>query len=254
MGQFFSDGDFHSDLERQAFKQLSSSKPIDPLIFFVTANHENDFKDYQDLILSVKNIPDELQSERFNKFDDEKKANYVFNKTQNKYFKRFSLYNAFDELLDNGVYNCISGTAFYAILYHEMGLDLKIYETPYHAFLELQDLNGKNILVESTDASFGFVDKHQKIVERKEAYSFNGDLFQIQGIGNQNDQQEISYLAEISLLQLAGLQYYNLAVVEFNDGNFDKSSKLLKKASYLYPSSRIITLQMLSEKYLASSN
>ncbi len=251
--QYFSVSDFHSEFERKAFEQIVQNKPIAPATFLVTADEDKLFADYRDMTLLIKSIPSQFNSSRFEGMEFEKKLKYIFKQTQKEYFKRYQLYNSYADLIEEGNFNCISGTAFYALLLSEMGYNVHIFETPYHAYLEVEAENGDMILIESTDAAFGVVDKIKRVESRREEYAQGESEFIAKGLGNVNNNPEEIFTNEIDIIKLAGLQYYNKAVVAFNSGEFEKASTLLKKAAYLYPSSRIIMLQLLSEKLIVSN-
>ena len=178
----------------------------------------------------------------------------VFRDTQKENFKRYKLYESLGNLIKDGNYNCISGTAYYAVLFRELGFKTFIFETPYHTFLEIENTEGERILIESTDRAFGVIDKLKKIESSRDEYAFGDAGFIPKGLGSTGSMPDQKHLVEIDIMQLAALQYYNSAVVEFNEGRFEEASVLLKKGSLLYPSSRIILLQMLSDKMMASLN
>lgn len=254
LAQFLGNDDYHSEFERKAFEQLLAGKTVDPGIFLYTVNPENEFEDYQHYALHIKAVSIELKNEFSQIEEADKLTKKVFKATQKESFKQYQLYENLNSLLKDGIFNCISGTAYYSLIFQELGFRTHIYETPYHVFLEIEDENEERILVESTDKAFGVLDNPKAIKKRREQYSEGEMSFVPQGLGSNGDPFESAMLKEIDLIKLAALQYYNSAVVEFNNGNFDKADKLLKKSSYLYPSSRIILLQMLSEKMTASLN
>ncbi|QNL21689.1 hypothetical protein HZR84_06980 [Hyphobacterium sp. CCMP332] len=251
--QYFAVSDFHSDFEKKTFEQLKQNKLVDPSSFLIAAESKNGLNEYRDFSLLLKSIPLELNTSKMDRMDFEKKLKYIFKTTQKKYFNSYQLYESYSDLLEKGDYNCISGTAFYALLLSEMGYKIHIYETPFHAYLEVENENGEFILIESTDAAFGVVDKMKNVKSRREEYAQGQSEFVARGLGNASENPEEIFTNEINLFNLAGLQYYNLAVLAFNEGEFEKASKLLKKAAYLYPSSRIIMLQLLSEELIASN-
>ena len=141
------------------------------------------------------------------------------------------------------------------MVFSNLGYEIKIWETPYHAFLEVFDENGQGILIESTDPAFGVVSNAKKIEKRKKEYLNGYNLSNPIGIGaNKIEDGVEGYIKEINLKELAGLQYYNDAILAFNRGDYNQASITLKKASYLYPSPRIVMLQMLSDRFLLSMN
>jgi hypothetical protein len=57
---------------------------------------------------------------------------------------------------------------------------------------------------------------------------------------------ENSIFRKVKLIELAGLQYYNDAIVHFNNQEFGQAVHQLSKAYLLYPSDRIEGLRELS--------
>lgn len=253
-GQYFAHSDFQSEFERKAFERLVQNKAVDPMMFLVTTDSQRGLEAYTDIVLQMKRILEELNSSRFDSLPDDKKVKKIFKQAHKTFFRRYELYHTFGDLMEYGDYNCISGTAFFALLYREMGYEVHIYETPFHTFLEIEVSDSQKFLIESTDENFGFVDNAIKIEKRRQEYAIGEHMGMPQGLGNTEEMKPEGFIREINLRQLAGLQYYNAAVVKFNEGQYNAASLLLKKAGYLYPSPRIIMLQMLSERFLITMN
>jgi hypothetical protein len=55
-------------------------------------------------------------------------------------------------------------------------------------------------------------------------------------------------------MKLAGLQYYNRGVVALNNEEADKALKNFKKAAFLYPSMRTVTMVTLCEKVFLAAH
>src|SRR5688572_28329423 len=98
--------------------------------------------------------------------------NQVFVKTHQRFLKNFNPYAAFGQTLDNGTYNCLTGTALYALILDHFGYRYQIIETNYHIFLVTETDEGK-ILFEATDPSGGFVSDAAAIEKRIASYRQN---------------------------------------------------------------------------------
>ncbi|WPP52390.1 hypothetical protein [Catalinimonas niigatensis] len=169
---------------------------------------------------------------------------YAFYKIHNRYLKRYTDHTDLYDLLNKGQYDCITGSAFYALILNALNIEYTIHELPYHVYLLVQLKNEKgNILLESTDARSGFVEDPERITQIMEMYA--------QDIPSEKaDHYTYSFEinAEIELKQLAALNYYNEAVVYYNQQNLKQATHYLNYASQLYPARRMETLRMLIDE------
>lgn len=170
-------------------------------------------------------------------FKDEKAfLGHVFSRTHNKFLKQYKEYATFNELFSNGTYNCLTGTALYALVLEELGFRYTIIETNYHIFLLAETSEGK-ILFEATDPLKGFVADDREIVKRIEGYKQNTV------VQARNDktyyQFDVKLYNAIDLDELRGLLHYNLAVEALNNGALESSITHLGKAIEKYRSPRI---------------
>jgi hypothetical protein len=161
---------------------------------------------------------------------------YVFNKTHHRFLKNFSEYASFSEMLEKGNYNCLSGTALYALLLDHFEVPYKIIETNYHIFLLAQTDEG-SVLFETTDPANGFVRNKDEIKNRIDGYKQNT----IQKVKSSKAYYRYSFdlYNEVNLDQMLGLFHYNLSIVAYNCKNLPLSIDHLGKAMELYQSPRI---------------
>jgi hypothetical protein len=160
---------------------------------------------------------------------------YLFTKTHQKILKNYVEYCSFYEL-DNGTYNCLTGTALYAIMLDHFSFNFKIIETNYHIFLVTSTSEG-DILFESTDPLNGFVDTNEKIKQRLNTYLQNE--IQIDKDYKLGYRYSFSLYNEVTIEQLQGLFYYNFSINAYNQKDFMASINFLDKASAYYQSKRI---------------
>lgn len=160
----------------------------------------------------------------------------VFVKAHQRFLKNYEAYASFDETLDNGSYNCLTGTILFSLILHHYNIDHQVIETNYHIFILAKTHEGQ-ILLEATDPLNGFVTSEKDIDARITLYKQN----QIQD--QQRDKSYYKFSFElyntVSIDQLRGLTYYNKAVDSFNHKNLQTSVQHLVKARELYSSGRI---------------
>lgn len=161
------------------------------------------------------------------------------------------------QLFASGQYDCVTGTALYALIFEELGVDYTIHEFDYHVFL-IARVGADSALIESTDALNGFVHDVREISRRMELYGngYSPEMPATTPVGNRSATASYHVNNRISLYELAGLQYFNLAVKAFNENKLDEASRLIQQAWQLYPSYRIREIKKIFEKnkHLVSSN
>ena len=183
----------------------------------------------------------EKLSEKKSKFRNEHMLlSRMVTKTHQLFLKEFKANATFSDLLINGRYNCLTGTALYALILEHLGFKYEIIETNYHIFLLVQSNNGR-VLIEATDPTQGFVTQNQKIESRISQYRLNINLM----ASNNNNNNKTYYHYNVSLYNtitlegLLGLLHYNLSVNAYNIQDLVNSIDHLEKACLLLESPRL---------------
>ncbi|SDL69301.1 hypothetical protein SAMN05421823_107268 [Catalinimonas alkaloidigena] len=163
---------------------------------------------------------------------------FLFHRVQRDYFHEFYSYSGVDQILTQGRFNCLSATAFYALLLQEFDYRFHIMETPLHTYLLVETTRGQ-VLLETTDPAHGFVTSARRIKNLQQQYQH--DALRALREGSTPGQFR-SVLEEISLENLCGLQYYNRAIDSYNRGEYDAAVRWLTEGYAYYPSSRFVDL------------
>ena len=177
-----------------------------------------------------------MENKRSSFRDDHEFVSYLFRKTHQKVLRFFNSQASFDETLSRGTYNCLTGTAVYAMLLAHFGLPYTIVETNYHIFI-LTETNRGRVLLEATDPFHGFSDKTEAIEKRIAGYRKN----EIAETDARKKYYRFSFnlYNEVTLDQLLGLLHYNLAITNYNSGEILSAIGHLDQALELYNSPRI---------------
>ena len=211
-----------------------ASAPEDKLAYYVSLYRSagTSSKETDDLAAFVNKL--EQRQSSFKHTSDF--LEFIFNKTHRKFLKSFSEYASFPEMLDKGKYNCLTGTALYALLLDHFDIRYQIIETNYHIFLLAQTDNG-SILFETTDPASGFVTNEKEIKNRIAAYRQNS--IQTAGSSKTYYRYNFDLYKVVNLDEVLGLLHYNLAIVAFNSKDLTLTIDHLGKAMELYESPRI---------------
>lgn len=239
---------FHSPFESKAFIRNQ------PLMLLAASDQTTDSTKYTGYQEEIATAVKKLSAKR-EKLSEDQFLEKVFYYVHRKFLKTYTGYVAFSELFKNGSYDCLTGTAFYAVLLDELEIPYVIYEFDFHLFL-LAYTTTDSILMEATDPIYGLVTNQEEIAQRVALYTL-GEKVISQSIGNSRPSGTIppsEIINRISLKELTGLQYFNLAVNAFNLGEYETAKPLIQKANQLYPSRRIQQIsQVFQRKYQLAS-
>jgi hypothetical protein len=212
---------------------------------------------------AVADFANKLDQKRTSFRNEKDFLEYLFVKTHRQFLKTFAEQCSFRDLMEKKTYNCLSGTAIYALLLDHFHIPYRIMETNYHIFVLATTSEG-TVLLEATDPLHGFVDKDNVVQARIDQYKQN--TLRTSAPSKTYYKYETNLYNEVNLDQLLGLLHYNLSVVAFNAREFPLAVQHLGKALDLYASprmeefSRILMLSVVAsdldvsvkEKYLRS--
>lgn len=175
----------------------------------------------------------------------------IFEKSHQQLFKTYEQHSTFNDMLEEGKYDCVSASAALALLLDRYGFEYKVVETDYHVFIVVNH-EEKDIILESTLPIGGMITAPAEVASYLEGYKAN-DSVELKSLNQRLgapkvDLSDNAIFRKVNLTQLAGLQYYNDAISHFNDQSFEKASVQLNKALKLYDSERIEGLKALAEE------
>ena len=173
----------------------------------------------------------------------------IFEKPHRKLFKKYEQHSTFNMMLQDGKFDCVSGSAALGLLLDRYSFNYKIIETDYHVFIVV-DYDEQDIIFESTLHIGGMISSPSEVEAYLAAYkpTRNSQFYPLnQRLGDPTQMlNDNSIFRKVSLHELAGLQYYNDAIAHFNQQMFTVASNQLTKALVLYPSDRIKDLKDLA--------
>jgi hypothetical protein len=196
---------------------------------------------------SFNEFVNKLESKRASFRDDQAFVHHIFQKSHQKFLRNFEQYAPFRDMFGSGNYNCLTGTALYALLLEHFQIEYNIIETNYHIFVLVNTEKGK-VLLEATDPLHGFISGSDEIAKRIQGYRKN----EIQQTATDKKYYTFSFdlYNEVKLEQLLGLLHYNSAIVDYNNQKLQSAIAHLDQALELYNSprieefSRVITLSV----------
>ena len=237
---------FSSKWEQEIFLKQEEEKV--PLYFFTSFENSASSNNATIAMQAIKEEARYLARHRIK--NNRRYLRKIFEHVHLVFLKKYSTYSNFNRIFDVHHFDCVTGTALFAALFDEMGIGYDIYETANHSYLIVR-LGQEQALFESTDPLNGFILDPDSIAKTQAKYAheiatdFN-NLLGMVGYKNAPINNLKVYSERIDLRKLAGLYYYNQAVIFYNIKEFKKSVNALEKAFTLYPSKRIMNLLLIS--------
>ncbi len=217
-----------ADKERGIISDYLKEKNSNPLDYLVLIGSGEHFDKNKGEILNFLNHLDSKKK----RFDSNKKfLEYVFYKVHSKYLRSFEPLTDFSEILEQGKYNCLTATAYYAIILEHFDFHYELIELTHHIYLKV-NLDQETVLLESTDPVNGFIDSSSAVDAQLMAYNSSMN----EALSDDHFEAEL-----IDLYQLIGLHYYNLAIKSFKVDDFKKSYVAINKALIFHKSAKLFT-------------
>ncbi|MBX7226527.1 MAG: hypothetical protein K1X55_10880 [Chitinophagales bacterium] len=173
-----------------------------------------------------------------------------------EFLKRYQLIAYFNEIYDKKTFNCVTGTAFYALLLKELHINYIIKEVPAHVFL-VADPYGENIIFESTAKSEGLVETNPKNKNELYNYLYSTSIIDYSEYTNQGYSEVLTQLNQkehnLTLLDLASLQYLNKGIELFEVEDYESAFSEFQKAYFLSNSNLTNVMLIQTINYISSN-
>jgi hypothetical protein len=167
-----------------------------------------------------------------------KQVHSIFDLAHHRLLTKYEDAATFDRTMQDGVYNCVSASALYALIFEHYQLPYAIRQKPTHVYL-VADPQGSNITVETTAPTFGYFLPDAKFKKAYVDFLVDHKLVSQQELQQQGMeqlfQQKFQADKSISLPQLISLQYYNQGVLALQASDAEKAHHAFQKAEKLYP-------------------
>ena len=245
----FSDLPTKNNAEKQTLKNYQEKgNKADIIDLFLThySNAENysSAKAHELIMNCVSDLTNETNDQ-----DEAKKVKTIYKQVHKRFFKVYKLTNSFSDVFEKGEYNCVSGSALYAIIFHLMGIPYQIVEAPQHVFLFAYP-NTHKIAIETTLPQKGYFTFNEGYVEKFVNYLYESKLITKEEYESESKNQLFEkYYFEtkgLSIQELAAIQYSNYMAYYLENNENEKALDEIKKAYYIHPSER--------NKYLLQSS
>jgi len=231
----YSNLNFHSDFEKQTFKKLKSKTQKDKLSLLLTTRasiQSDDIKKYE---TQLEQLYAKLESKRIRKKKLKKQVKILFDYTHDVFFKKYKDYAEIHETFDDGIYNCVTASAIYALTLDHFGIAYEIRDLPTHVYIVV-DPKGEQIVLESTDPINGVytIDKKEYIKRLVDMKVISKDEIRKNTINELYEKYTETNEKSIDFAELVGDLYYNAAIESMQMEFFNKALDQINKSLFLY--------------------
>lgn len=223
---------YSSPLEKDLIESYLEGQPSGILQYLFAAGNKNGVDNFHNFEGQLDGFIDKLLRTK-DRFNDRQFLSHLFYKTHKQFLRNYSQYASFDELTGKGNYDCLTGTALYAWILDQIGIDYTVIETNYHIYVIAETSTGR-FLMESTDPLNGFVWDQNEIALR-----LMQDGTRASADSESYYHYSFSIHSKVSLFEMVGLLYYNQAVRAYNDTDLSEALVNYNKAGVFYQSTRM---------------
>jgi len=163
-----------------------------------------------------------------------KNALLIYRLIHNQYLKKYVDNPNFNDIFNNGDYNCVTATALYAIALDYLSIDYEIREMPTHVYLIVNPKSEK-IFYETTTPGLNPYQINARNLQLYKQHLIANKLM-TEAEANDESYFEKNWLIDeiIDLKKLVGLQYYNNAIKYFDEEEYEKAALQTEKSGILY--------------------
>ena len=211
---------------------INSSELLTTLLNADGINNEEELKSY-------KKIYSEILLESKNEVEDEKniydKHKVLFKLLHSEFLKKYKFEAYINKLFKGKEFNCATAVMLYQMICLDLGLNINLYETPYHVFITAQNPGKQNFTIELTDPVDGFDAKldNSEYIEYLIDYKFITED-ELKEKGEAAIYKEfVSETHQINVNELIAIYYTNLASFNARNDSTLKAYRFIKKAVML---------------------
>ena len=240
---------FGSDYERKVFEKIDSlSADTSYFESLFAIDSTTTIEKINQVKVKVDKFITSIDQNKIARFSKKKRIKYVFKKVHDRFLRKYKELVNFNEIFNNGTYNCVSASALYSYIFDSLKIPYQIKETPTHIFLVAYP-NDANIYIETTiPGNKGFYSASDNDIEKAVLELIKGKLLtrsDVEKIGYKQAYMDFFYNKEyLKPLELVGIQYYNEGLTLFNNEKFEKAYYSFKKAEKFYETKKVKYLKI----------
>ncbi|MEM7104068.1 MAG: hypothetical protein AAF502_13105 [Bacteroidota bacterium] len=229
---------FYSDYEAQVVSSYLGSEYIDIVPLFLAVDPENNTEVEEKVQKEIDRLVKRLCKRNLERKSPTKMIKRTYYAVHRRKLFNFKPNANFTDVFKKGEYNCVTASALVAYVFQEIGIDYSIRLAPGHVFV-IAESGDSRVYLETTDPINGFI-KDNKFLENKlKRYVPDVVWGAVSGTTNTENGEESSdsfflNAEEITLQELAGIQFYNGGVTALEEKDFQLAFHYFRVANDIY--------------------
>jgi len=240
----FTDLAYHSDFEKIAIHNYVA-KSSDTFNIFLAIDENMNNSEAITLYQNYKNFYSVLQGKKFNTKNPDKKIKIIYPAVHEYFLKKYSANEYFPIVFKTGLYNCVTASALYAMVFNHYKIPYKVMASSQHTYL-IANPGESSIVIETTNPNFELSIFNGEFKQNYVNYLLTSKLISEDEVKSKSTEEifEERYkkVNEVRFSNLIGIQYYNKAVLALQNNNIKPAYELGKKAYFFYPDLKTRTL------------
>lgn len=228
---------YASDFERKAFRDYALKKP-DYFALFLALDSTMTDRQCASWKQTYEQNLTKLAAGLDDKKKNDKRAKFLYETVHKNFLAKYEDVSYFNQIFRNGVYNCVTATALYSLVFDHFSIPYAIQEQPTHVYL-IAFPAADRIKIETTTPIGGYrvydqAFKQQFVKKMTDYKMISAAEYQSQSVDALFDKYFFNNEV-INITQLAGIQYYNSALTYMDRGEREKALQQFEKYYFLYP-------------------
>lgn len=233
-----SDLSYSTRFEENTFVGLDSSFAKHDLALLLASNPKNNKQTFTACLDGLNLLIEEINTKDIRAKRLAKATKLIHNLVKKRLLKKYQSYCSMEEVFVDGTFNCVTGTAVYALIFKHFDIPFTIYLEPNHVYL-LVDPDHSKIVIESTDHLNGFKPftgemKLAYLLKLQKAGLMESCTIKRDSIDVVFDRHYFKQNATLNISELAGIQYFNCSMKAIDDGDLRRAVHMIEKSDFLF--------------------
>lgn len=237
----FTDLKYHSEFEKEALRDFVINKKDTFNLFLAIDENinqeiaQNDFHKYNEVI-------DELREKKIESKPINKQIKLAYSSIHSRFLDKYSEVEYFPEIFQTGIYNCVSASMIYAIVFDNLKIPYKVMASSNHIYL-IANPGEKSVVIETTNPGFEKMIFTGEFKQQYVDYLRNSKLISETEIKKKSVEEifeeKFNEVKNAEFDNLPGFQYYNKALSKLQNNDSDGAYQLCQKAYFFYPDQQV---------------
>lgn len=231
---------YDSEFEKKSFEAFLDKKP-DYFALLLAPDETVSPQQYEQWKATFERNIASLRAELDTKKKNDKKIKFLYEKIHSQFLTKYEGINLFSQVFKDGVYNCVSATGLYSLVFDHFAIPYSIQERPTHVYLVAYPEN-ERIQIETTTPVGGYhIFDHafkQNYVKKLTEYKLISSVeYQSKSVDELFDRYFFNN-ENIDITKLIGIQYINSGLFYLDKNENEKAYHQFEKSFIFYPTEK----------------